>query len=1069
MQIKLLDCTLRDGGYVNNWEFGEQAISDIKENLELSGADIIELGFIKNEPENKDRTVFNNMSDVKKIIGKNVPNRQYAVMAEVINPLPLDMLEPYKDGFPEIIRVIVWKRMLEEGFEYCKGIVEKGYKLCVQPARTNQYSDEEFINMIKKFNELNPMAFYVVDSWGTMYKNELLHYMKLADENLKEGISIGYHGHNNMMQTFDAAAAFCDQNTKRDVIIDASVYGIGRGAGNLNTEIFAKYLNEKCGGKYNIKPLLRVFDEYILDIYKKEKWGYSLPYFISAKYNANPAFANYYEKKGVRCKIIEKCIKSMEPEKRVIFSDKLALDTLYEARKSSCKFCIAVPTNNRSNVVKHWIENVAEELYEYGVDLIFFDSSVDDDAKCIVEKCGLKNVFYEKYDAKQIYPNDLDEKVSYCLKAAAEKYDIIWPCRDRSLPLISNIYEQVIDFYNKREDFIIVYPHYKNKEDFKLEFYNNPKTIAYKYFGEMTSLGSIIYTSQFAKRLHANQQVQKNVNLGLWGPVSIFHEISNSPFAARYIETNAFDYLSYEDSSFWMKNKSAFNLWTNYWPSIVDNLPEVYNPIKNDILTFKNWHLPAFDKMLLLHYRSCGDFKPFDILKKYKILNKISKGHFYEIFLTSLIPAFLAKKAIKYKHKIIRKLCFLPAKIGNIIYAVFNDKYDYNRNTTVKIDRISDYEKREDCFKLTENVKSLLLFGGQDGIEPYITVFIPCYKRFELFKEALGSVLNQERADFDWNIIVVDNEPYDGKPNKIQKYIEELNNDRISYYRNEKTLNVADNFNRGILLAKAPWVMMLHDDDLLLPNSLYKMKLAIEFLCQKSGKPLGAVSASGYQFKYDPSKPDIHKKLVQKLNKNFLKKPMSYKFYKQTHLYPFFTGHIGGSAPTNGSTYNREALISIGGFNDKHGIMADLIANYCLENNYSVYLTSEPYGLYRWGANQSSEYRVSYRIVEDGYKFREYLFSKNIFTRLWGTMFREFLYRYFLETVLEMRKAVSGEYILPSDYADIYNKKPRSLIFKIWRRAVPKTYERIKYIESKILSYEAKKYFKNRSKNAADI
>ena len=294
--IKLLDCTLRDGGYVNDWKFGKSAIKDIKENLELSGVEIIELGFIKNEPKNKNRTVFNNIDDVKKLINKKVPNRQYAVMAEVINPLPLDMLAPYDKDAPEIIRVIVWKRMLKEGFEYCKGIVEKGYKLCIQPARVSQYSDDEFVEMIKMFNKLNPMAVYIVDSWGTMYKDDLLHYLKLADENLKKDISVGCHGHNNMMQAFDVACAFCEQNLKRDLIIDSSVYGIGRGAGNLNTELFAKWADEKLNKNYDIEPLFKIYDKYIKKIYKREKWGYSIPYLITAKYNANPNFAAYYER-----------------------------------------------------------------------------------------------------------------------------------------------------------------------------------------------------------------------------------------------------------------------------------------------------------------------------------------------------------------------------------------------------------------------------------------------------------------------------------------------------------------------------------------------------------------------------------------------------------------------------------------------------------------------------------------------------------------------------------------------------------------------------------------------------
>lgn len=323
-KIKLLDCTLRDGGYINDWEFGKEAIADIKEQLEASQIDIIELGFLRDEAKNEDRTIFNSISDVKTLIGNKLPNRQYAVMAEVSNPYPLEKLEPYSEGAPDIIRVIVWKRMLQEGFEYCKGIVEKGYKLCVQPARVSQYSDDEFVYMLNLFSQLNPYAIYVVDSWGTMYKDELLHYLELGNKNLKPEIAIGYHGHNNLMQTFEVACAFCEEKLDRDLIIDASVYGIGRGAGNLNTELITKWMNEKLNKNYNLDCFTRIYDKYVSKIYEQEKWGYSVPYFITAKYNANPNFVGFYTKKGLSGSEIERCISSISPEERIIFNKEIA-------------------------------------------------------------------------------------------------------------------------------------------------------------------------------------------------------------------------------------------------------------------------------------------------------------------------------------------------------------------------------------------------------------------------------------------------------------------------------------------------------------------------------------------------------------------------------------------------------------------------------------------------------------------------------------------------------------------------------------------------------------------------
>lgn len=333
--IKLLDCTLRDGGYINDWRFGEKEIPEMIEALEQSKVDILELGFLKNEPYYKDRTVFNSMEQVKTLIPEKKTGIEYAVMCEVVNPLPLDMLAPADEKSADIIRVIVWKTKrnnegeeedaLQAGYEYCKGIVEKGYKLCVQPARVSQYSDDEFVEMVKQFSKLNPMAIYVVDSWGTENVEKLLHYMHLADENMPVDIALGYHGHNNMMQALGVSQAMLKEGFQRDVMIDASVYGIGRGAGNLNLEIIAKYLNEEFVKDYNISPMLKVYSKNISEIYQKEKWGFSIPYFLTAQYNCNPNYARFYEKqKDLSLEKFKDILRSLNRSEKIVFSAEIA-------------------------------------------------------------------------------------------------------------------------------------------------------------------------------------------------------------------------------------------------------------------------------------------------------------------------------------------------------------------------------------------------------------------------------------------------------------------------------------------------------------------------------------------------------------------------------------------------------------------------------------------------------------------------------------------------------------------------------------------------------------------------
>ena len=333
-KIKLLDCTLRDGGYINDWDFGIEMIGKTINNLEESNIDILELGFLKDESYRRNRTVFNKMSQINALIKNKKPYLQYAAMIEVVNPLPLDKLDNCSDETVDIIRVIVWKRLINEGFEYCKGVVEKGYKLCVQPARVDQYSYEEFEEMVKKFSTLNPLAIYVVDSFGTQDEKTLEPYFKIAHNNMPSNIWLGYHGHNNLMQAMEVSKYFINMDLDRNIILDASIYGMGRGAGNLNSELIAKDLNDTENKDYRPEKMLEIYDRYLKSIYNWCPWGYSLPYYLTAKYNCNPNYASYYDwELKLPTDDIKGILEMLSDEDKIMYTKEKADEYLSKYRK----------------------------------------------------------------------------------------------------------------------------------------------------------------------------------------------------------------------------------------------------------------------------------------------------------------------------------------------------------------------------------------------------------------------------------------------------------------------------------------------------------------------------------------------------------------------------------------------------------------------------------------------------------------------------------------------------------------------------------------------------------------
>ncbi len=185
------------------------------------------------------------------------------------------------------------------------------------------------MKLIKEVNEIKPFAFYLVDTLGILYPNDMKRFYYLIDNNLDENIIIGFHSHNNLQLSFSNAQEMTQLNRKRKLIIDSSVYGMGRGVGNLATELFADYINNYIEQRYSIIPLLDITDKYLLPIYSQQKWGYALPYFISASVKCHPNYASYLIKKEtLSIERIEKILSLIRIEDRAEYNEQL-IETLY--------------------------------------------------------------------------------------------------------------------------------------------------------------------------------------------------------------------------------------------------------------------------------------------------------------------------------------------------------------------------------------------------------------------------------------------------------------------------------------------------------------------------------------------------------------------------------------------------------------------------------------------------------------------------------------------------------------------------------------------------------------------
>lgn len=297
-RVNILDCTLRDGGYLVDSQFGDTAIKGIIRGLAESGVDVVECGFLKDEPHQKGSTVFNNAAQIRGFLPDDRRFSSYVCLADY-SRYSIDNLEPFDGTSIDGVRACFFKHERYDVIDFCRSISEKGYKLYVQPVDILGYTDSELLELIDMVNDIEPYAFSIVDTFGSMYKEDLQRVFFLIHHNLWAEAKIGFHSHNNLQMSFALSQEFIEMTQGlRHIVIDCSMAGMGRGAGNTNTELVMQYMNRKYNSGYDIDVLLDLIDNYIDGFHNQSEWGYSIPYFLAGSYSAHVNNISYLSTKA---------------------------------------------------------------------------------------------------------------------------------------------------------------------------------------------------------------------------------------------------------------------------------------------------------------------------------------------------------------------------------------------------------------------------------------------------------------------------------------------------------------------------------------------------------------------------------------------------------------------------------------------------------------------------------------------------------------------------------------------------------------------------------------------------
>lgn len=289
--IKVVDCTLRDGGIVNDFKFDDEFVKDLYKANIAAGVDYMEFGYKASKEifnvEDFGKWKFCDEESIREIVGDNDTDLKIAVMADVGRTDYKKDIIPKKDSVIDMIRVATYVNTIPAAIEMINYCADLGYEVTINIMAVSTASEKDLDLALDMLGQSKAGVIYLVDSYGSLYPEQIREfakkYLKVAE---KYGKSIGIHAHNNQQLAFANTIESCIMGVS---YLDATMSGMGRGAGNCYMELLMGFLRNP---KYSINPVLKFVEKHMLPLKASDiVWGCDVQYMLTGQQNQHPRSA----------------------------------------------------------------------------------------------------------------------------------------------------------------------------------------------------------------------------------------------------------------------------------------------------------------------------------------------------------------------------------------------------------------------------------------------------------------------------------------------------------------------------------------------------------------------------------------------------------------------------------------------------------------------------------------------------------------------------------------------------------------------------------------------------------
>ena len=302
-ELKVLDCTIRDGGLMNSSRFDDKTVRAVYDACADAGIDYMEIGYKNSKsiysPADFGDWRFCDEDAIKRIVGDNKRDIKISVMADAAKSDYKTELGPKSESRIDMVRIATYIHQIPLALDMIKHCTDMGYETTVNIMAVSTVRESELDEGLEMFGESGVGSIYLVDSFGSLYSEQIRYmmakYMRIAHEYGKE---IGIHAHNNLQLAFanTIEAIVCGAN-----MVDGTLAGLGRGAGNCPLELLVGFLHNP---RYTIRPLLECVETEIEPMRAKLGWGFDYPYMVTGFLNRHPKSAMEYNESDKRGQIV---------------------------------------------------------------------------------------------------------------------------------------------------------------------------------------------------------------------------------------------------------------------------------------------------------------------------------------------------------------------------------------------------------------------------------------------------------------------------------------------------------------------------------------------------------------------------------------------------------------------------------------------------------------------------------------------------------------------------------------------------------------------------------------------